>query len=322
MRSDLLFIAPDFFNYSSIILEELRRSYEVTYFTLYPKTTLFKCASIFKLEKGEASLIDNHYTKITTVLEKSNKHFETILIIKGSPIPHEFYDWLKAKYPSARFIQYLWDDIRVDTNSVETFKYFDKILSFNPDDCMAYGLEFRPFFFKEDLVAPKPYMSRTYDLSIFWSYSNNRAEFLHRLVCANNLIDSHDNYFYLNGSRLLYLMNYRTARKVRDYYHSTPTPYAEMMKILNDSKCQIEIPHPLQKGLTTRPFETLASKTKIITTNREIINYDFYNPSNIMVISEESPVIDFAWLKEPYHEIPEDILKKYSLSTFIKTLLS
>lgn len=64
-----------------------------------------------------------------------------------------------------------------------------------------------------------------------------------------------------------------------------------MIAVLAISKAQIEIQHPSQKGLTTRAFESLGTKTKLITTNPAIRQYDFYNSNNILIIDRNNPVI-------------------------------
>ena len=44
---------------------------------------------------------------------------------------------------------------------------------------------------------------------------------------------------------------------------------------------------------------------KLITTNPDIINYDFYNPNNIHVIDEENIRFDAEFFNVPYEPIPE-----------------
>lgn len=61
---------------------------------------------------------------------------------------------------------------------------------------------------------------------------------------------------------------------------------------------------------------------KLITTNASIVNYDFYNKKNILIINRENPQIDISFFSTPYEKINPEIYKKYSLSSWILDVLS
>ena len=70
-----------------------------------------------------------------------------------------------------------------------------------------------------------------------------------------------------------------------------------------------------------RTIEILGLKRKFITTNKDIVNYDFYNPNNIMVIDREQPQIDFNFFDLPYEELDDNLYNKYSLKNWILEVL-
>lgn len=321
MKENILYIAPYFFEYHDIIKEKLSEKYHVTAFHLTPHSIPYKFTQIFHIDRLAERQVQTHYRRMLRYLDEKGISFNTIFIIKGSYIPDFFYDFLKTRYPDARYIQYLWDDIRIDRKSVETFRYFDKVLSFNPDDCRQYNLIFRPFFYMDDDRQITPYMQRENDMCCIWSYDNYRGVFLDKLNAE--LRDHKDitTHFHLKGSYLLYMLSYPTASKVKAHYHNYGLTYKQMIQLLLQSKSQIEIPHPMQGGLTTRPFESLSTSTKIITTNANIKDYDFYHPDNILVISRDNPKIDYDWLKIPYREIDSDIKRQYTLESFLNDIL-
>jgi hypothetical protein len=61
---------------------------------------------------------------------------------------------------------------------------------------------------------------------------------------------------------------------------------------------------------------------KLITTNSDIKNYDFYNPNNILIIDIKRPEIPKAFFENEYEKLPEDIYNKYTLSGWIKNVFS
>ena len=64
----------------------------------------------------------------------------------------------------------------------------------------------------------------------------------------------------------------------------------------------------------------IGMKKKIITTNRDIVNYDIYDPQNILVISREDVNIPTLFFKSAYKELNEQIYKKYHIKSWIKDI--
>jgi len=91
------------------------------------------------------------------------------------------------------------------------------------------------------------------------------------------------------------------------------------MQIVKHSKCVLDSPQDNQDGATIRVIESLAAKVKLITTNKDLVNYDFYNPKNIYIYDGE---FDFEneFFKEPYCDVDEKIYEKYSLRGFLKQI--
>ena len=93
------------------------------------------------------------------------------------------------------------------------------------------------------------------------------------------------------------------------------------MKGMEVSTCILDAPQGGQTGLTLRCFECMGAKRKLITTNVDIVNYDFYRASNILVypgtIEERK-----AFFENPYEDLPEELYRKYSMNSWMKRLLS
>ena len=94
----------------------------------------------------------------------------------------------------------------------------------------------------------------------------------------------------------------------------------EVVQIFKDSECILDAPQAGQTGLTIRTIECLGAKRKIVTTNKDIKKYDFYNESNILVfdgsIDENNP-----FFTTPFIDVADDIYKKYSLREWLKYML-
>jgi hypothetical protein len=80
------------------------------------------------------------------------------------------------------------------------------------------------------------------------------------------------------------------------------------------SSCQavLDIHHPGQSGLTMRTFEVLASGKKLITTNENVRNHDFYDPTLISIIDRNNPIINLNFLELESKVISQSFFSMYS----------
>ena len=314
MGNKILFITPTFFDYWKLIKKGLEdEGYEVDVISS-PKSFIYK---LLEFKFANSNFFHNYRHHIyQKYLNKLSFNYNIILVIEASLLPADFLVNLRKRLPNARYIQYLWDDISIDSKSVDTFKYFDKVLSFNKYDCDKYHLIWRPFFY--NYVRP---ITTTREIDLFYvaSYKNERFTLVKGLISyanKNNLKFR----FILKSSVFLFLSKIEHLKYISIFSRRGIT-YEEMMEYLSMSKCSIEMPHRGQIGLTTRPFESLATRTKVITTNKDIVNYDFYHPDNILVVDSENIEIPTDWLFKPYVELPDCVIKNYSLEQFIVDIL-
>ena len=96
----------------------------------------------------------------------------------------------------------------------------------------------------------------------------------------------------------------------------------EISEIVDQSRIILDIQHPKQTGLTMRTIEMIGMNKKLITTNQNIKNYDFYNSDNIAVIDRKQVEIPDDFLKSPYIPISPEVYEKYSLQSWILEVLS
>ena len=104
-------------------------------------------------------------------------------------------------------------------------------------------------------------------------------------------------------------------------YMKESIPYPDMLKLLNHYAVILDIAKPNQAGLSFRIFESLGMNKKIITNNAAVMEYDFYNPNNILVIDFDNLVIPKAFFQTPYQPIDEVIKQKYHLRSFVWTIV-
>lgn len=132
--------------------------------------------------------------------------------------------------------------------------------------------------------------NKTIDIACIISFRLDRAEILNNIISTNPFLKK-ELFWLIKGSKVLFVKCHNAIGLLRPYLTQKTIRYSEMIAVLAISKAQIEIQHPSKKGLTTRAFESLGTKTKLITTNPAIRQYDFYNSNNILIIDRNNPVI-------------------------------
>lgn len=93
--------------------------------------------------------------------------------------------------------------------------------------------------------------------------------------------------------------------------------YKEYLDNLCKARCVLDITQMNQSGLTLRPIEALLNDKKLITNNKNIKNYDFYNPHNIFILNEDNDLKTF--MQTEFEPIDEKIKSPYVFSNWIQT---
>lgn len=230
-----------------------------------------------------------------------------------------FIEELKDRMPNIKTILFLWD--KLDYSSYKNnYYFFDYIFSFERNDCKKYGFKFRPSYFidsfRENLVE---YSKRKYDLYYIGQLREKKRliyiEKIYQILKNKNLNLFIKIYNDLKDNSIFITKELKLNEKIS---------YAENMSRIKNSRVILDISYKEQKGLTLRSFEALATQTKIITDNTDIVNYDFYNSNNIFILKniEDIENIPTHFFEEKYHEIDENIVNKYSTNGFLDDIFN
>ena len=96
--------------------------------------------------------------------------------------------------------------------------------------------------------------------------------------------------------------------------------YDTYLSYVNSSKCILDITQNGQAGLSLRFMESLFFEKKIITNNKYILDYDFYDKNNIYILGRDRRnLLDF--INTPYNQIDIKIKSNYLFEKWIKRFL-
>lgn len=278
--------------YDEILVEELNKKYNVTYLDsdLFLKKVRDEYNSLpifvklfFKIFYRFRNIYREFLLKRAIESNTSNfinHEFDIILTINGDGLSDDFYKVLFSRNKSSKKILYVWDDFDWLFKSSH-IKYFDRVSTYNLEDSQKFGFSYLPVFTKPVLFNSLP--QKTIDISIVATANQKRVDFIRKFYEKNK--DKYSFYIYLYDKNMDF--NFFSNR--------VPLSYDEYQKILLQSISTLDIVRFGQRGPTTRVFDTLVTNTKIITSNKEIINYPI-NCANVFILNSEL-------------EIPEDFIK-------------
>lgn len=245
---------------------------------------------------------------------------DQILVINPELISKECH--LEIKKYTSKYIAYLYDSVARCPVEHLLNGVFDSIYSFDSDDVDKYN------FIKTSnyIYTPKKEFSLTektkYQAFYLASY-DNRLAFLYQIKKKLDEIDVsylfivvgkkgifkklQSLFLFSKKSSLLKFQKKRIKQEnIEKYYVKTNV----IFDLIRNN----------QTGLSFRVFEAMAHQKKLITNNETIVNYDFYNPNNILVINEKNINFEKAFFSTPYQPIPETIYNKYTLDSWVDTV--
>lgn len=204
--------------------------------------------------------------------------------------------------------------------------FFDKVYSFDFEDCRKYNLvymnQFLPFSFEEMKSFRKEVDNvSNMDKSCYFigEYLHNRSQLINKLAPI----------FHKNGYKTDFnLIHYDDSLKTNIdepmifYKSGKKISYLENIDILKHNDIILEISQLGQTGITLRALEAILFNKKLITTNKFIKQYDFFSPEQIFILDTDN---DNYLLLEQFFEskftpIDLDILYKYSADAMLSTI--
>lgn len=326
----VLLITPDFFQYYKYITRELEKNdCSVERFRDIPSTsTLMR--GISRLNR---KFIEPSASKYMGEIIKNakEKQFDTVIVVYGMTFSFspKMVAELKEALPGATFTVYLWDSLKNLPGSQEIVGLFDNVYSFDRADA-SERIKFLPLFYHkkfEEIAKASESAKKDYFCSYIGTAHPQKLKYINDM--SERLKEKYPDQFIYHyiPSRLKY---YYHKLKDKEYksvklseLSSERLSFNDIIDVFVRSECILDAPQQGQTGLTMRTLETLGAKKKLITSNQSIKDYDFYNPTNIYVYDPQEE-FDFSsdFFTKPYEELPTEIYEKYSLSSWVKTLLS
>ncbi len=233
--------------------------------------------------------------------KKHVNEYDWFILGENSFTP-QFTRYIKQHNPKARITMFIWNAIVPYNSDKPNYqaafkdKNLDEIWTFDRNDAKTYNLPFNTQFY-------------TKDFSIDCSVIDNDIVFIGRDKGRLEKLKDLETKFQQMGLKT----DINIVLREKDY-----VPYEKYLKTVGRSKAILSVMAGHQVGLDLRAMESIFFEKKYITTNQDIVNYDFYNPQNIFVLGKDNldNLVDF--INSPYKKIPKKIVNGYDFHNWLK----
>lgn len=323
-NKSILMICASFFGYDVRICRALQNiGYEVDLIDEKPNNSFIAKACIRYNVGLYRPAIRKYYQDF--ILQNQDKEYDYILVVKGEAINEEISGLLRDAYPNAHHILYLWDSVANIPDCEKRMKLYDRVLTFDPKDAQKYQIPYLPIPYDEMSFSYAQASEYRYDVAFIGTAHSVRPRVIKQIQKQCESLGRTCFVYFYSPHILVYLFNKLTNRDYRFItlkdIHFQALSAEEVCQIYNVSKCVLDIEHPKQSGATTRPVEMLPMRKKIITTNRYVEDFPFYNNSNYSIIDRNAPKLNEAFLDLPYVPVEETLIQSYSPREFATRLL-
>lgn len=308
-------VAPESFGYLDFLIKELQANPEVqatfiNYSNIkYQYTSIFdKIQNLFSKVFLKKNIKDSYRSKEILKAVKSQGIQDFIVVIRPDKLERKTV--IELKEYTQNYYSFYFDAISNFPEKVNLIPYFDVVFSYEKEDVKKYNLRFITNFIYDFETSnnTKP----EYKIFNISSY-DNRFEALEKIAS------------YLKNKDIDYKIIVRKEKAETSNLVTFTQEYIPLEKVkdlLLKADVLLDIQKENQHGLSFRVFESLGYKRKLITTNKDIVNYDFYNANNILFVDANNIFIPEAFFETPYQEISKEILYKYTLKGWIERVFN
>ncbi len=322
----ILYFAPSFFGYDELIAKKLiEMGAIVDQYDERPGNS-FLIKSMLRIYPGAIeSITKSYYKKVFSKIY--GRQYDYVFIVNIEAMNEQILAELRLVCSEAIFVLYMWDSSYNKKGLSSYYHLFDHCFTFDRFDAENLpGMKFRPLFYIDN-YSHLPIKKEKYQLSFVGTAHGDRSYILQKIKSQMSRVRLPFFYYlYLQSLKMFIyykLTNpkFRSGLPLKEFSFKTLSQ-DQVVKIIASSKAVLDIQHEKQTGLTMRTLEVLGSGKKLITTNVDIVNYDFFHHDNILIINRDNPVIDMSFFNSPVAPLTSEIRNKYSIEGWITEIFT
>ncbi len=263
-------------------------------------------------------LKDAYFAAHPETVVTHNNSYDYGLIIRADLLTIESLKSIRSL--CTKMVSYHFDGLGRYPEVFERIQFFDDFFVFDPDDADRYPQwslkKSTNFYFDYPLVSscvklqyPEFYYLGTYHVDRMQQILD-----LQQFLSMHNLGHKFEIIFPTKDA---YIITQDLMERIT--CSTDPISFEDYLKRMNSAPIVLDFVLNEHSGLSFRVFESLQHEKKLITTNKNIIHYEFYHPDNIFVLDNNHSSL-LIFLQKKYRPLPAGIKQKYAFSNWIKNI--
>ena len=241
--------------------------------------------------------------------KKICKEKAEIIIVTDTLVTVDFLKWVKRMFPNAQ-CNYTYGNMVGKARHILPNKIPAgwRVWTYDDHDSREYGMRLyhdNPY----PKVFLKPKESIEYDV-LFVGADKGRGEYLLQLEDKMKLMGLKTKFIIAPDGRF----------SKRKSYYQAPIPYCEVVDLIVKSRSILNIAMEGQEGMTMRDMESMFFGVKLLTTNKNVVNFDMYHPENVFIVDGLNINDLPAFLEKEMVEVPDIVKQRHTLEHFINTI--
>lgn len=238
------------------------------------------------------------------------KNYDNIIIFDNGLTPI-LLEWIHRKNKNAHIKIWLWN---IDNDyDIDFYKKYAQVYCFDK----KFAHKNKIFFIDQFYIPKKCEDNVPIENGIFYVGADKKRYAILKKLAERLNKENIKYYFYLqkwNGEEydkndhVIHLSNQLMS-------------YENVIKNIYKYNCILELNLEKQEGFTIRILEALWYKRKLITNNKSIKNFPFYNKNDFYILEDEERSLK-EFMEGEYKEIDEKLLKKYTYEHWLNKILS
>lgn len=306
-------VSFDHWGYDKYIVDELRRFGVESY---HIKLSEYKYENSFERLKNTACKIFlnknlKHIWRQNFALQQLERlGFQNqILVINPELIDYEYH--LRIKKYTNKYIAYLYDSVSRYPIDHLLNGVFDEIFSFDKEDVAKYSFnQISNYIYSVDNF----FKSKIKKIDYFYIGSiDDRIIFLNDF--AEILKKQNKSFYFLAVGKKSFVMKLKQFF-LNEFENITFTnnrlSHEKILKLYGEALYVLDIVRPKQSGISFRVFECMGINTNVVSTNKNLCDYDLINSGKIFILNPN--IVDYAF-KDQYSE---HLIAKYYIKNWVK----
>lgn len=218
---------------------------------------------------------------------------------------------IKIKHKEVDLILWLWNTA---PNNIEELKKYATVFCFDHVSCEKWKLRYNTQFYFS--IPEKKYSVKVNDPIDIYFIGADKGRLKQLLSLSSEFENMGLKYKFeiLSDSKESYNNSIVILKE--------PESYQKIIDNIGNAKCILEIVKEGQDGITLRALEALFFGKKLITNDKKIVDYNFYDKNNIFILNVDDTKHLFEFLKTPYKIIDKEVKEQYTYECWLNRMHS